>query len=116
MLEADRLGGKINQKSKKSASAQGILAQMRILGGSLGIAASTAILHKEMMSGGGASLHVHVADRVRATYAEAFRTDMVVATVISAFAVLFTLVALQQRRRRRARRLREQDQTASSKS
>lgn len=87
---------------------------MRILGGSLGIAASTAILHKEMMGGGGASLHV--ADRVRATYAEAFRTDMVVATVISAFAVLFTLVALQQRRRRRARRLREQDQTASSKS
>ncbi|GAB0135672.1 hypothetical protein EsDP_00004001 [Epichloe bromicola] len=106
------------------ASAQGILAQMRILGGSLGIAASTAILHKDMS--GGASLHVarrggagrgaaSEEDRVRVMYAEAFRTDMVVATVISGFAVLFTVVALQQRRGR-ARRLREEDQRASTKS
>ncbi|KAG5976515.1 hypothetical protein E4U58_003347 [Claviceps cyperi] len=97
------------------ASAQGILAQLRILGGSLGIAASTAILRKETDSTPASpslsSLHVtrsasmRRADdglsKVRGTYGRAFHTDMVVATVLSGAAVAFTLAALLQRWRRR---------------
>ncbi|KAG6067695.1 hypothetical protein E4U32_003077 [Claviceps aff. humidiphila group G2b] len=97
------------------ASAQGILAQLRILGGSLGIAASTAILRKETDSTPAShslsSLHVtrsasmrRVDDglsKVRGTYGRAFHTDMVVATVLSGAAVAFTLAALLQRWRRR---------------
>ncbi|KAG6175205.1 hypothetical protein E4U51_005061 [Claviceps purpurea] len=97
------------------ASAQGILAQLRIFGGSLGIAASTAILRKETDSTPASpslsSLHVTRSasmrrandglSKVRGTYGRAFHTDMIVATVLSGAAVAFTLAALLQRWRRR---------------
>ncbi|KAG5993730.1 hypothetical protein E4U43_003413 [Claviceps pusilla] len=101
------------------ASAQGILAQLRILGGSMGIAASTAILRREMTgaasspsspSSSPSSSHFYRAEQaavsddashhVRKTYAQAFHTDMVVATIISALAVAFTLLALLQQQSR----------------
>ncbi|KAG6041347.1 hypothetical protein E4U41_004877 [Claviceps citrina] len=103
---------------KDYASAQGILAQLRILGGSLGIAASTAILRKETKTMGATPLHgvstaraeqaaalsKGDARRIADVHAEAFHADMVVATVVSGLAVVFTLVALlQQRRRARSR-------------
>ncbi|KAG5986047.1 hypothetical protein E4U54_005650 [Claviceps lovelessii] len=101
------------------ASAQGILAQLRILGGSMGIAASTAILRREMTGAASSpsspssppsSSHFYRAEQaavsddashhVRKTYAQAFHTDMVVATIISALAVAFTLLALLQQQSR----------------
>ncbi|KAG5981179.1 hypothetical protein E4U55_003212 [Claviceps digitariae] len=100
------------------ASAQGILAQLRILGGSLGIAASTAILRRETNGiASSSSFPVRRAEQptpsdpetqrhARELYAQAFRTDMVVATAISGLAVAFTLVAvlLQHSRRQRSKR------------
>ncbi|KAG5928181.1 hypothetical protein E4U53_002730 [Claviceps sorghi] len=105
------------------ASAQGILAQLRILGGSLGIAASAAILRRDMNAATSSSPSLHAADRTtnragqtaasddetlhhaRETHAHAFQTDMVVATIVSGLAVALTLVALlQQQSRRRTRR------------
>lgn len=79
---------------------------MRIFGGSLGIAASTAILRAKM---DGIPAHVGKRDSqipgtqsqfVKTTYAEAFRTDMQVATAISGLAVIITAVAVWQGRNR----------------
>ncbi|KAK8922730.1 Multidrug resistance protein 3 [Metarhizium anisopliae] len=89
---------------KHYAPAQGILAQLRIFGGSLGIAASTAILRTKTQGGllpvgkresqppGSQSQSVKMA------FAEAFRTDMMVATAVSGAAVILALVAYWLRR------------------
>ncbi|KAG6000693.1 hypothetical protein E4U21_005107 [Claviceps maximensis] len=116
------------------ASAQGILAQLRILGGSLGIAASTAILRNEMngaasFSYPSSSSHVSRAEQaavldnearrhVKESYAQAFHTDMIVATIISGLAVAFTLVALllQQKQSRMRRETSSSSSPAGEKS
>ncbi|GAO19274.1 hypothetical protein UVI_02062540 [Ustilaginoidea virens] len=70
-----------------NASAQGIVAQMRMFGGSLGIAASTAILRAGMdgipsrMSKRQTQTMAEQ-QNARLRYAEAFRTDMIVATAM----------------------------------
>ncbi|KAH7171532.1 major facilitator superfamily domain-containing protein [Dactylonectria macrodidyma] len=95
------------------APAQGILSQVRLLGGSLGIASSTALLHQkvtEYLTGiltpselnaiGGADLHLSDSqlEMVHYTYAESFRADMRVAAAISALGLLSTLGAYRRRR------------------
>ncbi|KAG8426740.1 hypothetical protein J3459_007873 [Metarhizium acridum] len=89
---------------KHYAPAQGILAQLRIFGGSLGIAASTAILrtktHRGLLPVGkrGSQAHGSQSQSAKMTFAEAFRTDMMVATAVSGAAVIVALVAYWLRR------------------
>ncbi|KAK2600114.1 hypothetical protein QQS21_005129 [Conoideocrella luteorostrata] len=93
--------------AKDYASAQGILAQLRMFGGSLGIAASTAIFRAKM--NGAPTLVVRDDDGraleaekqlTRIRYGEAFKSDMLMVTIISSMAVVVSLVALLQSRRR----------------
>ncbi|OAQ65949.1 MFS multidrug transporter [Pochonia chlamydosporia 170] len=89
---------------KDYAPAQGILAQLRVFGGSLGIAASTAIVRAKA-SGIPAKfakrgvqapdLHGPVAKKI---YAESFRNDMIASTAVSGLAVLLVMITLWQRR------------------
>ncbi|KAK1969863.1 major facilitator superfamily transporter [Colletotrichum sublineola] len=88
------------------APAQAIIAQVRILGGSLGIAASTAILgnfirkdltgvvspeYLSSLHGVGMSLTETQAAAVRQAYADSFRKDMQVGTILSGIATLLSL-------------------------
>ncbi|KAL0933056.1 major facilitator superfamily transporter [Colletotrichum truncatum] len=87
------------------APAQGIIAQVRILGGSLGIAASTAILGTMMreelaglvepeqlsIHGAGMALSETQATAVRKVYADSFRQAMKVSTILSSIAILISL-------------------------
>ncbi|WYZ46447.1 hypothetical protein EsH8_IX_000672 [Colletotrichum jinshuiense] len=88
------------------APAQGIIAQVRILGGSLGIAASTAILGNFMreelsgvvsperlssLHGGGMDLTEAQATAVRQVYTDSFRKDMQVGAILSGIAILLSL-------------------------
>lgn len=82
------------------------MAQLRVLGGSLGISVSTVLLHRAISQhvvgvlipqdlsalGGGVS-HLSPSDRavVSAAYSEAFHTGMVSATAVSVVAVLAAL-------------------------
>ncbi|KAF4442164.1 Multidrug resistance 3 [Fusarium acutatum] len=85
------------------APAQGILSQVRLLGGSLGIAASSALLNEKSskyLSGvltayeqatiGGSNTHLTSAQwsAVRYTYADAFQVEMKIATVVAACSVI----------------------------
>lgn len=85
------------------APAQGILAQFRIFGGSLGIAASTAMLRTELI---GIPTTFSKSDGIqtgmitRMAYARAFQKDMVAATAITGLAVVTIFFALWQSRKR----------------
>ncbi|KAF4806023.1 Efflux pump FUS6 [Colletotrichum siamense] len=95
------------------AAAQGIIAQVRILGGSLGIAASTAILGTHMreelagvlgpdqlstITGAGTSLTEAQAMAVRQVYADSFQQDMKVGAILSGVAILISLGAYRRNR------------------
>lgn len=86
---------------------------MRLLGGSLGIATSSALLNQrivEYLSGiltpfekatiGGSNSHLSDSQwtAVRYTYSEAFRVDMKVAAGISALGVISTIGAFRKHR------------------
>ncbi|KAK2000657.1 major facilitator superfamily transporter [Colletotrichum falcatum] len=88
------------------APAQAIIAQVRILGGSFGIAASTAILgnfirddlagvaspeYLSSVHGVGMSLTEAQAAAVRQAYTDSFRKDMQVGTILSGMAILLSL-------------------------
>ncbi|KAK2044128.1 major facilitator superfamily transporter [Colletotrichum somersetense] len=88
------------------APAQAIIAQARILGGSLGIAASTAILvgfirkdltgvvgpeHLPSLHGVGINLTDAQAVAVRQAYTDSFRKDMQMGTILSGIAILLSL-------------------------
>jgi len=88
------------------APAQAIIAQVRILGGSLGIAASTAILgnfirkdltgvvspeYLSSVHGVGMSLTEAQAAAVRQAYTDSFRKDMQVGTILSGIGILLSL-------------------------
>ncbi|OHW92792.1 major facilitator superfamily transporter [Colletotrichum incanum] len=88
------------------APAQGIIAQVRILGGSLGIAASTAILgnfirndlagvvspeYLSSLHGVGMNLTEAQTAAVRQAYTDSFRKDMQVGTILSGIAILLSL-------------------------
>ncbi|KAF4952660.1 hypothetical protein FGADI_6550 [Fusarium gaditjirri] len=95
------------------APAQGILSQVRLLGGSLGIAASSALLNEKSskyLSGvltvyeqatiGGSDTHLTDAQwsAVRYTYADAFQVEMKIATVVSACSVISAFGAFRKGR------------------
>ncbi|KAF4438994.1 hypothetical protein F53441_12676 [Fusarium austroafricanum] len=95
------------------APAQGILSQVRLLGGSLGIAASSALLNEkssQYLSGvltpyeqatiGGSDTHLSDIQwsAVRYTYADAFNVEMKVATAVAACSVISALGAFRKER------------------
>ncbi|TGJ85966.1 hypothetical protein E0Z10_g2812 [Xylaria hypoxylon] len=95
------------------APAQGIVAQVRVFGGSLGIAASSAILGVSLQAqvggsvtsqqissveGGGANLDPSDLAAIRRAYANAFREDMRVCTIIAGVALLWALGTYSRKR------------------
>ncbi|KAF5589609.1 multidrug resistance 3 [Fusarium subglutinans] len=95
------------------APAQGILSQVRLLGGSLGIAASSALLNEKSskyLSGvltayeqatiGGSNTHLTSEQwsAVRYTYADAFQVEMKIATVVAACSVISAFGAFRKGR------------------
>ncbi|KAL2855791.1 major facilitator superfamily domain-containing protein [Aspergillus pseudodeflectus] len=104
------------------APAQGIIAQLRILGGSLGISASTIFLNaksREHLTGvltpdeldtlghsDGAPLSWEKRRAVHRAFSEAFHNDMVAAVAVSGVAVLVVLLGAY----RRGKRMRVEDQ------
>ncbi|ATY67332.1 major facilitator superfamily [Cordyceps militaris] len=84
----------VESSPQNRASAQGALTQLRMFGGSLGISASTVLLHREiskLSSNPEMRLSAREWEAVRVAYSEAFRKCMLSATVVSAAGVLFAL-------------------------
>jgi hypothetical protein len=89
---------------REYAAAQGIIGQLRILGGSIGIAASSAILaDKEktlfgsipaLHSGGSSDGHPQppIPAAIRQAFAEAFKLDMEVGAIVAGIAILLAAV------------------------
>ncbi|KAK4126071.1 MFS general substrate transporter [Parathielavia appendiculata] len=91
------------------ASAQGIVAQVRVLGGSIGIAASSAILGAKTQSDMPPEALAHLASdpsalapeqwaAIRMTYTEALREMMIVCCAILALAMVCTLGVYRRNR------------------
>ncbi|KAK7417041.1 hypothetical protein QQX98_004802 [Neonectria punicea] len=110
-ISASTMMSTIEVPIRDYAPAQGILSQLRLLGGSLGIATSTALLHQkvneylngvltpaELATIGGPDTHLSRSqlDSVHYAYAESFRADMKVAAGISAIGVISTLGAYRR--------------------
>jgi hypothetical protein len=98
-----------------SAPAQGILSQLRILGGSLGIATSTWFLQSQVndhlvgllsphelatLGGGGLGLSQEQRTAVQYVYSEAFKHGMVSATIVAGVGILVTFLAFPHGQRR----------------
>ncbi|KAI1409056.1 major facilitator superfamily transporter [Hypoxylon sp. FL1857] len=106
------LAARIHSSDKDHASAQGLVAQVRVLGGSIGIAASTAIagamLRKKMkhvhgrqlasLEGRSDVLSQTLPAAVRQAYSDAFNEDMRVCAIIGGVAVLVALGAFSRKR------------------
>ncbi|KAI0539271.1 major facilitator superfamily transporter [Xylaria digitata] len=105
------------------APAQGIVAQVRVFGGSLGIAASSAILGMSLQAqvggsvtpqqissveGGGANLSPSDLTAIRRAYSGAFREDMRVCTIIAGIALLWALGTYSRKRLNRTGRREQQ--------
>ncbi|KAI0450863.1 major facilitator superfamily transporter [Xylaria acuta] len=102
------------------APAQGIVAQVRVFGGSLGIAASSAILGVSLQAaqvggapiasveGGGADLAPSDLAAIRSAYADAFREDMRVCAIIAGIALLWALGTYSRKRLNRTERREQQ--------
>ncbi|KAI1425369.1 major facilitator superfamily transporter [Xylaria sp. FL1777] len=105
------------------APAQGIVAQVRVFGGSLGIAASSAILGVSLKAqiggsvtsqqisstgGGGADLAPSDLAAIRRAYANAFREDMRVCAIISGVGLLWALGTYSRKRLSRTERREQQ--------
>ncbi|KAI0391812.1 major facilitator superfamily transporter [Xylariaceae sp. FL0594] len=99
------------------AAAQGIVAQVRVFGGSLGIAASSAILGVTLqqvvgksvtpqqlssLGGGHADLTPGQLASIRKAYSDAFRKDMQVCTIIAGVALLWAIGTYNRKRLTRA--------------
>ncbi|KAI2463249.1 major facilitator superfamily transporter [Annulohypoxylon bovei var. microspora] len=94
------------------ASAQGVMAQVRVLGGSIGIAASSAIVGTKLKDqvgimrtdwlpspeGTGAGLTHSQQVAVQQAYSDAFNEDMRVCAIIGAFAILFSFGLYSRKR------------------
>ncbi|RGP66400.1 hypothetical protein FLONG3_8837 [Fusarium longipes] len=93
------------------APAQGILSQVRLLGGSLGIAASSALLNEkssqylagiltpyEQATIGNIPLSDEQWSAVRYTYADAFKVEMKIATAVAACSVVAAFGAFRKQR------------------
>ncbi|KAF5661842.1 multidrug transporter [Fusarium heterosporum] len=95
------------------APAQGILSQVRLLGGSLGIAASSALLNEkstsylvgilspyEQATIGSSDTHLSNSQwsAVRHTYSDAFKVEMEIAAVVAACSVILTFGSFRKQR------------------
>lgn len=78
------------------AVAQGVIAQFRMLGGSIGIAASTAILGVTQRHKLAHLNDSSEAQASRAAHVDAFREDMVVCAVIAGVCVFVNLVSYRR--------------------
>ncbi|KAI0103710.1 major facilitator superfamily transporter [Nemania sp. FL0031] len=97
----------IQSSIRDHAPAQGIVAQVRVFGGSLGIAASSAILQislqsqgatlQQISSVGGNDTPAELA-AIRKAYANAFREDMEVGTIVASIALLWALGTYSRQR------------------
>ncbi|KAH7035677.1 major facilitator superfamily domain-containing protein, partial [Microdochium trichocladiopsis] len=92
----------LEPEPKDHASAQGLIAQMRILGGSLGIAASSAILgtrlgpelaHVSPDQLVSATITEDALEQVRRSTADAYALDMQVCTIVAAAAAVSALAS-----------------------
>ncbi|KAI0404777.1 major facilitator superfamily transporter [Xylaria palmicola] len=107
----------LQSRIRDHAPAQGIVAQVRVFGGSLGIAASSAILgislqgeaggsvtpqQVALVEGGGATLAPSALAAIRRAYANAFREDMRISTVIAGIALLWAIGTYSRNRLSRA--------------
>lgn len=117
------------------APAQGILTQLRVLGGTLGISTSTVFVHAEesryldgvpaaqekvMVGRAGARLSSEQRDAVHLAYSQAFRKGMIAAAAVSGVAVLLTLGGYHRNRTgvaaKQARMLADEQNMASQSS
>ncbi|KAI0442121.1 major facilitator superfamily transporter [Xylaria telfairii] len=104
------------------AAAQGIVAQVRVFGGSLGIAASSAILGLSLQAhvggsvtpqqiasveAGGTDLAPSDLAAIRRAYSDAFREDMRVCTIIAGIALLWAFGTYSRKRTNRTERREE---------
>ncbi|PHH85924.1 hypothetical protein CDD83_10985 [Cordyceps sp. RAO-2017] len=104
------------------APAQGILAQLRVLGGSLGISTSTIFVHAEtrkhlsgilteresvMLGRDGNALSRQKWEAIHVAYSEAFRKGMISAAVVSGIAIFLTLSGYRHGQRESRNRRRE---------
>ncbi|KAI1498156.1 major facilitator superfamily transporter [Biscogniauxia marginata] len=107
------------------ATAQGIMAQVRVLGGSIGIAASSAILGVTLrerfggsvqlqqlssLEGGGSGMTQDQLIAIRQVYSDAFSEDMRVCTIIAGISILLTFGTFSRTRLNVAERRQEQIQ------
>ncbi|KAI0482118.1 major facilitator superfamily transporter [Xylariaceae sp. FL0804] len=117
----------LHSSLRDHASAQGIVAQVRVLGGSIGIAASTAIVGAKLrekvgvsvrpdqlatLNSGTTALTPEQLTGIRKAYADAFTEDMRVCTIIAGIAILFALGTFTRDRltptERRERQIKEE--------
>ncbi|KAI3323564.1 major facilitator superfamily transporter [Xylariaceae sp. AK1471] len=100
------------------APAQGIVAQVRVFGGSLGIAASSSILGVATRTQGGASVALQQSSSLesnmtnsvgRKAYSDAFREDMRVCTIVAGIALLWALGTYSRSRLTRTERREQRD-------
>ncbi|KAI1265897.1 major facilitator superfamily transporter [Xylariaceae sp. FL1019] len=112
----------IRSSAKDHATAQGIVAQVRVLGGSLGIAATSAILGATLQSqigafvtadeisalvaGDGIGMDSNQLTAIRKAYSNAFREDMEVCAIISGVAIL-SAIGTYSRNRSNWKRMRD---------
>ncbi|XDG09963.1 hypothetical protein ABKA04_009578 [Annulohypoxylon sp. FPYF3050] len=102
----------VKSSNEDHASAQGVMAEVRVLGGSIGIAASSAIVGVKIRdqvgiskdnwfpSPGGVSSDLTPTQQiaVRQAYSDAFSEGMAICAIIGAFAVLVSLMMLGQKK------------------
>ncbi|KAK0645606.1 major facilitator superfamily domain-containing protein [Cercophora newfieldiana] len=104
--------------AREHATAQGIIAQVRVLGGSIGIAASSAILSVRSSSAAGGAVNAQLLlhsglhglspeqqEVVRRIYTLALRDDMIVCASLLGLGVLISGLAYRKDRRLRAQRM-----------
>ncbi|KAI1074625.1 major facilitator superfamily transporter [Whalleya microplaca] len=110
--------------SRDHAPAQGMIAQLRVLGGSIGIAASSAVLGVTMqgqfdpvqpgqpsfLETQGNATEDRRLDVLRQAYSDAFNKDMRICMIISAIAILLTFGTFRKKRPTIAERREEQTQ------
>ncbi|PYH96079.1 MFS general substrate transporter [Aspergillus ellipticus CBS 707.79] len=105
---------KMHSRPKDSASAQGLVAQSRVLGGNIGLAIATVILNQHLVSDmqgtlsdsqiddlrhsltATRTLDPHAVEAVRASFADAFHSQMEVSMYIAAAALVAGLCTWQR--------------------
>ncbi|KAK0627689.1 major facilitator superfamily transporter [Immersiella caudata] len=106
------MSGIYTSPAREHATAQGIIAQVRVLGGSIGIAASSAILSVEarkslggggvnpelLLHTGGSVLTPEQQEGVRVVYTAALKNDMIVCSALLAAAVVAAVFVYQKGR------------------